>query len=126
MNFGLNVNELKASMAVVGGPDPISESSEVTAPLPTIGVHGHVMLSRKWKFFGTIGVFAASVGDHEGLLTGAVTGFTHETFKHVGFGIGYTGFKIRIESEDEDFLGKIKVSYGGVNDYVSFRLGGAG
>ena len=55
INFGININEIAAGIAVTGGGPSASESAKVTAPLPTLGVNGHVMLSKKWKFSGTVG-----------------------------------------------------------------------
>jgi len=124
-NFGLNVNEIKASIEVTEGPTQ-SESGSTTAPLPTLGVNGHVMLSRKWMFFGSIGLFALSLDEYEGVLWALQAGFRHHTFKHVGFGVGFNGFNVRVDSENEDFLGRIDYAYNGVATYLAFTDGGTG
>jgi hypothetical protein len=124
-NFGLNVNEIKASIAVTEGPLQ-SESGSATAPLPTVGVNGHVMLSRKWVFFGSIGLFALSLDEYDGVLWALQAGFRHDTFKHVGFGVGFNGFNVRVDSENEDFLGRVDYAYNGVTAYLVFMVGGTG
>jgi len=127
MNFGLNINEITAGIRVTdGSPSPPSETGEVTAPLPTIGVTGHVMLSRKWEFTGALGLFALSIDDFDGVLTALQASFLHRTFKNVGFGIGYNGFNVRVDSENEDFRGRIKYGYNGVTAFLNLRFGGTG
>ena len=123
LNFGLNVNEIEAAIAVTEGPS-LSESAKATAPLPVLGVNGHVMLSRKWMFYGMIGIFALSLDEYDGVLTSVGGGFHHRTFKNVGFGIGFNGFNVNVRSENEDFLGKVKYAYKGLTAYMAFVVGG--
>ena len=96
--------------------------SSPTAPLPTIGVNGHVMLSKKWRFYGTLGLVALSYDQYDGVLTSLSGGFLHQTFKNVGFGVGYYGFNIGIDSENEDLLGRVRYGYNGVVGYLNLRF----
>ena len=84
------------------------------------------MLSRKWVFFGSIGLFALSLDEYDGVLSALQAGFRHHTFKHVGFGVGFNGFSVRVDSENEDFLGRVDYSYNGVTAYLVFMVGGTG
>jgi hypothetical protein len=120
-NVGFNINALEAAIATEEGAG-ISESGETTAPLPVIGVNGHVLLGKKWKFYGTAGVFALSFDEYEGALTSLSGGFIHQTFKHVGFGVGLYSFNVRIDSENEDFLGKVRYGYNGPVAYLNLRF----
>jgi len=126
INFGININEISAGIAVTGGGPSEMETAKATAPLPTLGVNGHVMLSKKWKFSGTIGLFALSLDEYDGVLTAVTAGFHHETFKHVGFGIAFNSFNVRIDSENEDFSGRIKYGYQGLAAFLNLRFGGTG
>lgn len=123
MNFGLNTNQIRASIRSTEGVER-GAVGDVTAPLPTIGVNGHVMLSKRWKFYATIGAFALRVGDYQGVLTAVQGGFIHETFKNVGFGVGVYGFNVRVDSDNEDFLGRIETRYNGLVGYLNLRFGG--
>ena len=121
-NVGFNVNEIDVGVASLDDTLGLEESAAATAPLPTLGFNGHVMLSKKWKFYGTLGVFALSYDKYEGALTSISGGFIHHTFKNVGFGVGYYGFNVRVDSEDEDLLGRVRYSYNGLVGYLSFRV----
>jgi hypothetical protein len=121
-NLGLNVNEISIGVATLDDAIGLEESAEATAPLPTIGVNGHVMLSKKWRFYGTLGLFALSYDQYDGVLTSLSGGFLHQTFKNVGFGVGYYGFNIGIDSENEKLLGSVKYGYNGVVGYLNLRF----
>ena len=47
-------------------------------------------------------------------------------FKHVGFGVGVNSFSVRVDSTNEDFLGRIDYGYNGVTAYLNLRVGGTG
>jgi hypothetical protein len=121
-NIGFNVNEISLEIASLEDTVALDESAEATAPLPTIGVNGHVMLSKKWRFYGTLGLFALSYDQYDGVLTSLSGGFLHQTFKNVGFGVGYYGFNIGIDSENEKLLGSVKYGYNGVVGYLNLRF----
>lgn len=123
LNVGFNVNGIDTGIraTTTGGPE-IQESASATAPLPVLGVNGHVMLSKKWKFYGTIGIFGLSYDHYDGSLSSISAGFIHHTFRNVGFGVGLYGFNVDIDSENEDFLGKITYGYNGVIAYINLRF----
>lgn len=121
-NVGFNINEISLGVATLDDVLDLEESAEATAPLPTLGVNGHVMLSKKWKFYGTVGVFALSYEQYDGTLTSISGGFIHHTFKNVGFGVGLYGFNIGVDSEDEDLLGSVKYRYDGAVGYLNLRF----
>jgi hypothetical protein len=121
LNAGFNVNRIDAGIATETGVS-IEESGSVTAPLPVLGVNGHVVIAGKWHFYGTVGVFGLTYLDYSGVLSTLSAGFFHQTFKNVGFGIGYYGFRIRIDSENEDFLGRFEYSYAGPTGYLTVRF----
>lgn len=121
INFGINTNKIDTALATASGPS-VMESAEATAPLPTLGVNGHVMLSRKWKFYGTLGVFGLEYDKYDGFLSSLSGGFIHHTFKNVGFGIGVYSFQVKIDSTDEDFIGRIDYGYNGGIAYLNIRV----
>ena len=122
-NAGFNINQIDARIAISDGPDSgTMESGEATAPLPVFGVNGHVMLSKKWKFYGTIGVFALSFDQYSGVLTSVSGGFIHHTFKNVGFGAGVYGFTVRVDSDNEGLMGRVEYGYNGVIAYLNLRF----
>jgi len=122
LNVGFNINDISVGIASLDDQLGLEESAEATAPLPTIGVNGHVMLGKKWRFYGTLGVFALSYDVYDGALTSLSGGFLHQTFKNVGFGVGYYGFNVAVDSEDEDLLGRVRYRYDGVVAYLNLRF----
>jgi len=121
-NVGFHINEISFGVSTLDDALNLNESAEATAPLPTLGVNGHVMLSKKWKFYGTVGVFALSYDQYDGALTSISGGFIHNTFKNVGFGVGLYGFNIGIDSENEDLLGRVRYRYNGAVAYLNLRF----
>ena len=87
-----------------------------------LGVNGHVSLGKKWRFYGTVGIFALSFDQYDGRLISASGGFFHQTFKHVGFGVGLYSFGVQLESEDEDFTGMFEYRYNGPIAYLNLRF----
>lgn len=122
LNVGFNVNEISLGIATTDDFLGLDETAKATAPLPTFGVNGHVMLGKKWKFYGTVGVFALSYDQYAGALTSISGGFIHHTFKNVGFGVGFYGFNINIDSEDDRLLGRVKYGYNGAVGYLNLRF----
>lgn len=121
-NVGFNINDISVGVATLDDQIGLEESAKATAPLPTIGVNGHVLLGKKWRFYGTLGVFALSYDAYDGALTSLSGGFIHQTFKNVGFGVGYYGFHVGIDSEDEGLLGRVRYGYNGAVAYLNLRF----
>ena len=121
INAGFNINKIEVGLATSQGPS-ISASGEVTAPLPVFGVNGHQSLGKKWRFSGSIGIFALSFQNYAGRLYSISGGFFHQTFKHVGLGVGVYSFQVRLDSEDEDLVGQFDYSYTGPVAYLNLRF----
>jgi hypothetical protein len=121
INAGFNVNKVEAGIATTEGPS-IGEEGDATAPLPVFGVNGHKSLGKKWRFYGTVGIFALSFNEYDGRLYSISGGFFHQTWKNVGFGVGVYAFQVRLDSEAEDFSGKFDYSYTGPAAYLNLRF----
>lgn len=110
---GLHVSDIDLGISTPGGA--IEESESGTAPLPVISALLESTLTPKlalklnWNFF----FIGDSADDYDGSLTDFQALLEHRTFKHVGFGGGYTRFALDIESEDDDLRGSFETLWNG-------------
>jgi hypothetical protein len=113
LSFGLNVQDFNLRINNEEDPTEPPATADTVAPLPTLGAFGGFRLGKKWDFSGRLGVFALEVGEYKGTLTNLSAAVIHRTFKNVGFGAGYYGFWIDVDSEDESWKGKFEFNYSG-------------
>ncbi len=74
-----------------------SEFSDVTAPLPVLGLSGSWEFAPKWSLYGRLQIFRLEVGDYDGSIDHLAIRLEHQTFRHVGFGLGYDFFELDID-----------------------------
>lgn len=118
LSLGLSVQEASMGLQGDSGLGIISETSGITAPLPTIGISGGYAFTEKLTLRGGVGVFAFKLSlesgeDLDGQTSTAVAGLFHRTFEHVQFGIAYNYFDIDIEFTDAGRLSELDYTYHG-------------
>lgn len=118
LSLGLSIQDVSMGLRGDAGLGIISETSGITAPLPTIGLSGGYAFTDKLTFRGGVGVFAfkLSLSDDEeldGRTSTAAVGLFHQTFEHVQFGLVYNYFDIDVEFTDTGRLSEIDYTYHG-------------
>jgi hypothetical protein len=113
IHFGLNTTGLLN----------VDESERFTAPLPTIGIRGDFAITPKWYFRSGLQVFYLEIGEFTGSILEASVAIEYRPWKHLGFGLGYDGLGVNIESDGEDypnidFKGEINFNYTGLLLYT--------
>jgi hypothetical protein len=90
-------------------------------PVPQIGLTLRQMLPARFVFSAT-GMFVSinNISEVSGDMWNANVALEHRTFKNFGFGVAYTVTSIGIESEREDFPGKLDFEIGGFQLYLRF------
>jgi len=95
-----------------------SESSDLLAPLPNVGIYGGYAFSPKWHVGAYADWFSLEYGDYGGSLTGLGANVQYQAFKHVGFGLGYQFLNIDIDVDKSDWKGRADFSYQGPSVFM--------
>ena len=121
LSAGLFVQDYNISLFDLG-TSGAKEEANVTAPLPVAGLRGAWHLTDKWWLRGSVELFALDYDAYSGRLTDIIVSIEHNTFDNVGFGIGYNNTSFKITSDQDNFLGEVKLSYGGVLVYTKIHF----
>jgi hypothetical protein len=98
------------------------ESSAVSAsgPLPNIGGWLYYSPSSKWLVGGRIDWLEASLGDYAGGIFNLAIGVNYQLMDHVGVGVKYQEFKLRVDIKKSDlWRGRLVTEYEGAYLYLS-------
>jgi len=91
-----------------------------TAPMPVIGLRFDVLIAPKWYFRGSSQVFYVSYADYTGSLLNLRSSIEYNPWKHVGFGLGFDAFRLRVQADGDeafpemDLRGNVAFGYTGV------------
>jgi len=96
------------------------ESSDITAPLPVIGLRGQYDFTEKLSFRASGEIFALEYEDYSGSLYDIYAGLDYQFFKHVAIGIGVNAVKLNIGVSKDRFNGDIDWRYDGALVYFKF------
>lgn len=96
----------------------VSESFDVTAPLPVIGLHGEYALSERWKILSSIELFQIDIGYFSGYLQDSRLAIEHDTFDHFGWGVSLNGFQMGADMEEGPLNAEIEYAYQGLIVYL--------
>jgi hypothetical protein len=119
---GLNIRNLDMKIsyqATLGGfKQTDSFDFKGTLPLPTLVFGGRWNFTDKWQGIFRYELFLLEVGDYNGSQQDAQLLFEHNTFKHVGFGIGINTGDLNLRAKDEEFRGEFDSSVLGLLGYT--------
>ena len=120
---GVHVTRLNARLdgLVFDNVDPPFRSREVasvTAPLPVFGLSGARRLGDKWGLIARGQFFFLDVDDVKGKITHLAAYLEHNTFRNVGFGLGYDWFRIDVDTADTNWRGSVDVQFRGPMVFV--------
>lgn len=99
-----------------------TESADVLAPLPVVSFRLDYNINPKLKFLTAVDLFFLDQNDYEGSLTDIRFMLEHQTFKHIGFGIGFDRTAIDVESANEDWTGSITSNWNSALAYAKFNF----
>ena len=115
VGVGFHVTDLAMG---ISDEEDSSEFSDVTAPLPVLGLSGGWEFAPKWSVYGRLQIFRLEVGDYDGSIDHLSIRLEHQTFRHVGFGLGYDFFELDIDIDDSDWRGFANYQFKGPTVYV--------
>ena len=87
--------------------------SDITAPLPVVGISGGWNIIDKWYMYGRLQFFQLSISDYDGRLEHASVRLEYDAFEHVGFGLGYDMFGFRLDADRETWDGTVNYRFRG-------------
>jgi hypothetical protein len=123
--IGFNVANISASLAGTlntaanGTVGAAGNSSDVTAPLPVIGISGEWAFAPRWKAIGSIGGFKAKVSDVDATILDGTVAVEYRFFRNFGVGVGYSWLKLEGDVSKSDWNGSINWRTDGFQIYGS-------
>ncbi len=116
--FKVRLDGVVSSGNVVVG-STTTESSEVDAPLPVIGLRGLYRLGGNVYLQGHAQYFKIKIGGLDGSIQDYQAGILWQFQEHFGVGAAYNLFDTQVDSPDDgDFRGSLEWKYSGAQVYV--------
>ncbi|MDZ7589327.1 MAG: hypothetical protein U5L05_01270 [Rubrivivax sp.] len=131
VSASIGVNYMDMSFALSGtvnGIDPDgnpvtgvsrTRSSDLPAPLPMIGLRAGWVVAPNWYVDAQVQWFQIAVDEYDGRWTDARVGATWMFHRNFGVGLGYNWFGTRVDVEKNDFNGRLKLGYSGIQAYLT-------
>ncbi|HEY8519869.1 MAG TPA: hypothetical protein VIN61_07310 [Gammaproteobacteria bacterium] len=120
-SVGLHVMRFQVGLSVSAFTGEFD--ARATAPLPVVGVRGRWRFAGRWRLVGGLELFDIEVNDVDGRFVDLTMAVEHDTFERFGFGLGFNGSDLDVESGDEDFLGIIDLSFSSAIVYFKGMFG---
>jgi len=99
-----------------------SDASELTAPLPVVGLRGDWRISDNWIIDSSVDYFYLSLDDYEGGLIDLGVAIEYDKFEYVSVGVGWEYYKIDLDVDKERFDGELDFEYYGPMVYLKGRF----
>ena len=118
-SFGLHYTELELTMSAKaessGGTltRDISQSGNIGAPLPVIGLRGQWALPYNLWIDAGAQYFQISIDEYDGNLTDLRATITWQPKTWLGIGLGYNQFSVDVDVEKDRFNGSLDWTYKG-------------
>lgn len=118
--IGLGLNIRQALIDVDGVVAETNKSVSVSEylPLPTFNVGFRYNFTNNLALHYRSKIFAVNYGDYKGRIKDTTFALEHNTFSHIGFGLGINAFSSNFEAEGNNFRGEIETSYMGLLLYM--------
>ena len=100
----------------------LTESADVGAPLPLIGMDFRFNLLPKLALNVRGRYFGVDIEDIDGSLTNFNIGLQYDVFDFFGIGLGYESFDFDVTSNNADFPGFLRFEYKGPKIFTTFQF----
>jgi hypothetical protein len=95
------------------------KSSSLPAPLPVIGLRAGWVVAPDWYVDASAQFFRVKAGAYDGNWSDLRVGATWMFHRNYGVGLGYDRFATRVNVSKDDFDGRLKTSYSGLQAYLT-------
>jgi len=102
------------------GNRAVAEGADITLPLPSLGFRAEFQLISKLFLNLSVDGMYLEINEFTGGLLDGTLALEYRPWKHVGFGLGYSGMLVDIEADKDsdypgaDFVGQVRVDYNGL------------
>lgn len=116
--IGVYVADIGASISAesIGS----SESDDLTAPLPVVGLRGEYRFAERWSFRGSAEVFFIEYGDYDGSLYDLFAGVDFNVTDNIAVGVGINSVQLDVGVSKAGFQGDLNWQYDGALAYLKF------
>jgi hypothetical protein len=128
-SIGVHYMDMQFSLAgTVNGTDPDgtpvggvmrTKSSDLPAPLPVIGLRAGWVVAPNWYLEASGQFFSVKIDEYDGRWSDLRLSGTWMFHRNFGVGLGYNWFGTRLDVEGNDFTGKVKLDYSGLQLYLT-------
>jgi hypothetical protein len=99
-----------------------TQGAHVLAPLPVVSLYGGFALNDQWSVGARLDEFSLTYQQFHGGLTVLGLDLLYQPFRHLGFGVGYTGMFVNFSATSSglgQFQGKFNANLQGPSVYVT-------
>jgi hypothetical protein len=96
-----------------------TQANSLPAPLPVVGLRGGWVLNRDWYLDAQGQVFKTKSGAFDGHWSDLRVGLTWMFHRNFGLGLGYNRFTTKLDVDKDDFDGRLKTGYSGLQAYLT-------
>lgn len=94
-------------------------TAKVSGPLPNVGAWYYYSPSSKWFLGGRLDWLDANIDKYDGGILNVSAGVNYQLFAHVGIGVKYQRFRLKVNIDDDKWDGSVKITYSGPFIYLS-------
>jgi hypothetical protein len=125
LTAGLYISQTKLSLSAPSISR--AESTDLTAPLPVIGVRGDYAITDRWTFRGAFEWFGIDTGDVDGTLTDKYLAVDYSFGERFAAGLAFndTGLDVDADKGAGEFRGALDWGYDGWLLYMKVDFGRA-
>ena len=123
LTAGLYISQTKLSISAPSVSR--SESTDLTAPLPVVGIRGDYAITDRWTFRGSFEWFGIDTGDVDGTLTDKYVAIDYSFGDRFAAGIAFndTGLDVDADEGAGGFRGALDWGYDGYLLYMKVDFG---
>lgn len=115
-SFGFHTMQFDTSIGTSN--NVVEETFKAIAPLPVLGLHGEYALSDKWRLLASAEFLQVDLGSFRGVLVDQRLSIEHDTFEHVGWGLGFNSFNLSANVQDDPLSADIEYAFQGLMLYL--------
>jgi hypothetical protein len=97
-----------------------SEISEITAPLPVLGLRGEYEITDRLTLTAVGEFFMVEFDDVDGSLVDLYVGIDYQVIEHVAVGLGFNSVNLDVDASKNDFSGSLDWRYEGALLFFKF------
>jgi len=96
-----------------------TKGNDLAAPLPVLGLRAGWLVAPNWYLEASGQFFKVKIDEYDGRWSDLRLNATWMFHRNFGVGVGYNWFVTRVDVEADDFNGRVKLDYSGVQVYLT-------